>query len=98
MQALIGPAICAECYEVGPEVAQAALNLPAARDHVCQREGRWHLDLKAINRQQLVEAGVRAENIAVSPLCTCCRADLLFSYRRLGPGCPEMGAFMAMKA
>jgi hypothetical protein len=43
---------------------------------------RLYLDLFAANRWQLLDAGVLAENIAVSDLCTACRIDLLFSYRR----------------
>jgi copper oxidase (laccase) domain-containing protein len=39
------------------------------------------LDLAEANRRQLVDAGVPAKNIEVSPLCTACRTDLLFSYR-----------------
>ena len=40
------------------------------------------LDLVAANRAILVEAGVPAANISVSGLCTACRTDLFFSYRR----------------
>ncbi len=40
------------------------------------------LDLVAANRWQLVDAGVREANISASDLCTACRTDLLFSYRR----------------
>lgn len=39
------------------------------------------LDLVEANRRQLLALGVRARNIAQSPLCTSCRTDLLFSYR-----------------
>lgn len=39
------------------------------------------LDLPEANRRQLVTAGVPAKNIDVSPLCTVCRVDLLFSHR-----------------
>lgn len=42
------------------------------------------LDLIAANRWQLLNAGVRASNIVSSALCTACRTDLLFSYRREG--------------
>jgi YfiH family protein len=45
---------------------------------------RVQLDLRAANRWQLVDAGVPASGIAVSDLCTACRTDLLFSYRREG--------------
>lgn len=41
-----------------------------------------HLDLVEANRRQLLEAGVREENIWVSDLCTSCRTDLLFSHRK----------------
>lgn len=39
------------------------------------------LDLLEANRRQLLAAGLAAKNIEVSPLCTNCRTDLLFSYR-----------------
>jgi polyphenol oxidase len=41
-----------------------------------------HLDLAEANRRQLLAAGVRAENIWVSELCTSCRTDLFFSHRK----------------
>ncbi|MFZ0320301.1 MAG: peptidoglycan editing factor PgeF [Candidatus Sulfotelmatobacter sp.] len=40
-----------------------------------------YLDLVEANRQQLLAVGVLPKNIEASPLCTNCRADLLFSYR-----------------
>ena len=42
------------------------------------------LDLKKANRAQLLDAGLRAQNMFVSDLCTACRRDLLFSYRKEG--------------
>lgn len=43
------------------------------------------LNLAAANCSQMVAAGVRAANIFSSPLCTACRTDILFSYRRERP-------------
>lgn len=40
------------------------------------------LDLHAANRSILESAGVAPKNICLSDLCTSCRTDLLFSYRR----------------
>ena len=40
------------------------------------------LDLVEANRRQLLDAGVADKNITASPLCTSCRNDLLFSYRK----------------
>jgi polyphenol oxidase len=42
------------------------------------------LDLKKANRAQLLDAGLGAQNIFTSDLCTACRPDLLFSYRKEG--------------
>ena len=54
---------------------------------------RVNLDLHAANRWQLLDAGVPAAQIAVSELCTACRTDLLFSYRREGA---KTGRLMAV--
>ena len=40
------------------------------------------LDLVEANRRQLLDAGVPRSHISATPLCTACRADLLFSYRK----------------
>lgn len=50
------------------------------------------LDLRKANRAQLLDAGGNPSNIFVSDLCTACRPDLLFSYRKQGP---ESGRMMA---
>ena len=43
------------------------------------------LDLRKANRSQLLAAGLCEENIFASDLCTACRPDLFFSYRKQGP-------------
>jgi len=43
-----------------------------------------HLDLRKANRSQLLAAGLRPQNIFASDLCTACRTDLFFSYRKEG--------------
>ena len=43
-----------------------------------------HMDLRAIGKQQLIEAGILEENIEVSPLCTYEEPGKCFSYRRDG--------------
>jgi len=42
------------------------------------------LDLRKANRAQLLHAGLRTAKIFCSDLCTACRGDLLFSYRKEG--------------
>jgi len=96
LRAIIGPAICPSCYEVGQEVAETARKLPHPETFLDHRNDHWHLDLKALNNKLLVRAGLLPGNIEVSPLCTRCRTDLFFSYRAEGTGCGEMGAFIAI--
>jgi hypothetical protein len=82
LTASIGPHIGVCCYEVGNDVVETMAN-PA----VFESRPEWakpHLSLAAANRQQLLDAGLPAENIEVSTLCTRCRVDLFHSYRRDG--------------
>jgi polyphenol oxidase len=58
---------------------------------------RVQLDLRAANRWQLEDAGVAPRNIAVSALCTACRTDLLFSYRREGAGTGRLMAAIGIR-
>lgn len=50
------------------------------------------LDLKAGNRRQLLECGLKESSIRSVDLCTCCRTDQFFSYRKAkGPTGRQMG-------
>lgn len=59
---------------------------------------RVRLDLRASNRWQLIDAGVPEKQIAVSDLCTGCRTDLLFSYRREGAKTGRLMAVIGIRA
>jgi len=56
------------------------------------------LDLRKANRAQLEAAGVPAKNIFASDLCTGCRRDLLFSYRKEGAESGRMMAVIGIRA
>jgi YfiH family protein len=58
---------------------------------------RVQLDLRASNLWQLIDAGVPAAHIDVSDLCTSCRTDLLFSYRREGAKTGRMMAAIGIR-
>jgi polyphenol oxidase len=74
VSAAIGPGAAPCCYEVGEEVHEPFAAIAQAH------RGR-HLDLKAIARHQLREAGVTP--IADIGICTICSdPGLLFSHRR----------------
>lgn len=92
ISALMGPAICGSCYQVGPEVAQ----LFEASELAHNENGESFVDLRRANRRQLEEAGVESGNILADELCTRCHPDLLFSYRRDGSGTGRMLAVFGM--
>lgn len=75
----LGPCIQRCCYEVGPEVREQYV----LGGHAVERVffGR-HLDLVEATRAQLEEAGVTT--ILESGMCTACRTDVFYSYRREG--------------
>ncbi len=79
----IGPAAGCKNYEIGRDVIDTfaaafetseAFFTPTRSDHAM-------IDLHAANRGQLMDAGVRDENIFIAPFCTMERTDLFFSYR-----------------
>ena len=43
--------------------------------------GKYHLDLREANRLTLLRAGIHADHIAVSNVCTMCNVDTFYSYR-----------------
>lgn len=84
--AVVGPAIGACCYHVGAEVHEAFRRRWGAADAraIFTRVGGLRLDLQAANLRQLRDSGVPARAVTTIPLCTSCRRDLFFSYRRDG--------------
>ena len=79
----IGPAACGRNYEIGKDVIDAfAENFAGSEEYFSPtREGHALVDLHAANRDQLLNLGLRPENIYTAPLCTMERPDLFFSYR-----------------
>ncbi len=55
------------------------------------------LDLRKANRSQLLVAGLRPQNIHTINLCTACRHDLLFSYRKQGPASGRLMSVIALR-
>jgi len=55
------------------------------------------LDLRKANRAQLLDAGLRSQNITVIDLCTACRRDLLFSYRKEGGSTGRLMSVIGIK-
>lgn len=78
MQVRMGPSIHACCYEIGDNLI-TIVEKNFGKTYINGRS----LDLQSLNRDQLIEAGVRRSRIEISKVCTCCHADY-FSYRREG--------------
>lgn len=72
------------CYEVGSEVIDAFTNRfgSGADLFTTTRPGHALVDLLKANRDLLASAGVLPERIHTAPICTMCRTDLFFSYRK----------------
>lgn len=91
VKAGIGPSIGPCCFEIGLDVAekftQSFGNHPWIEELLRQQkksdgEVSWKGDLWLANLAALYEAGVRPENICLSRICSSCRTDLCYSYRR----------------
>jgi YfiH family protein len=87
--AWLGPAIGPRAYEVGEDVLAAFRGHEAAFSPA--RPGHWLLDLYAVARRRLNEAGVT--HIFGGGLCTYSEEQRFFSYRRDRSGA-RMGAFI----
>jgi purine-nucleoside/S-methyl-5'-thioadenosine phosphorylase / adenosine deaminase len=94
----IGPAAASCCYEVASEVIDGFRErFPEADDlFIATRAGHARIDLLKANRNQLVAAGVDSGRIHIAPLCTMCRTDLFFSYRREKNVQGKVGRLMAV--
>lgn len=97
----IGPSICQNCYEVGPEVAQRfadAFDPAYHQDLFYQKEnGKYQLDLWKANQLVFAEAAVHPDRIHVTDICTHCNPDLLFSHRTMGNERGNLAAFLCLK-
>ena len=83
LKVAIGPSICKDCFEVDAPVAEEFKALPHAEAFVTDGPGiKFHVDLWECNRQFLLSAGVRAENISLGGVCTMEESDLIFSHRK----------------
>lgn len=92
----IGPAIGPCCFEVDRDVAEPFLQRFPGKDLVAERLNKFTVDLWRANIQVLLEAGVAEERIRISRLCTSCREDLFFSYRRDRTVTGRMAALIAL--
>ncbi len=98
--ACVGPSICQDCYEIGPEVAEEfykAFTEEEAEQILAKNQaGRYQLDLWKANALILKGAGIRREHMAITNVCTCCNPDLLFSHRYTKGKRGNLSAFLSL--
>lgn len=105
IEAFIGPGICRDHYEVGEDVAGEFLNRyeGPARDQVLSEkqpgtgERKYLLDLHMANFHNMNAAGMSAENIYLTDLCTFCNPELFFSHRYTKGQRGGMCAFLMLR-
>ncbi|WP_409292138.1 peptidoglycan editing factor PgeF [Peribacillus sp. SCS-37] len=97
--AAIGPSICKSCYIVDDRVINFAKNRLEEADKKPYnqiKEGQYELDLKELNSIILQKAGIPADNIYVSSMCTSCHSSF-FSHRKDRGKTGRMMGFIGLK-
>jgi len=84
VQAALGPSIRPCCYHIDNTMAVLASE-KLIRGNTFIKEGsnkEMSFDLWQANREQLLTAGIPGGNIYSAEVCTSCRVDHFFSYRK----------------
>jgi polyphenol oxidase len=82
---IIGPSICEKCYIVDNHVidfVQNTLEHVEKKPYNLIKEGQYSLDLKEVNKQVLIKAGIAEEQISTTTFCSSCHQQEFFSHRR----------------
>jgi len=95
--AAIGPSIGPCCYEVDERVISAMREAHIDEGWIQQPNGRYMIDLKEINRQILIKAGILASHIELSTWCTSCAALSFYSHRRDQGRTGRMASWIGMR-
>lgn len=81
----IGPSICEKCYIVNDYVINFVENTLVdveEKPYNLINDGQYTLDLRKLNKIILLKAGVPADNIQITNLCSSCDQFEFFSHRR----------------
>ncbi len=98
LRAVVGPSISGDVYQVSEEVALEVVKtlfpwdvtLDEALDKASSyiwpdsEPGKVRLSVRRVIFSQLLEVGLRPEQLAQAPFCTYQQLDYFFSYRRTG--------------
>lgn len=98
--AAIGPCICQNCYEVDTPVFNAFLESGIDISNVFREgkdENHFMLSLVNANKNILLSAGIKEENIDISDICTCCNFESLHSHRATNGKRGNLAAIIELK-
>ncbi|RCW46549.1 peptidoglycan editing factor PgeF [Paenibacillus prosopidis] len=104
--AAIGPSIGSCCYEIdGIVIAKVEqlideLNLSGETAETMMKlsdNGKANLNLKEINRQIMIKAGILPIHIEITQWCTGCRRDLFYSHRKEGGLTGRMASWIGIR-
>lgn len=95
----LSPAICKKCYQVSTDVAELFAGAGWNSSSYLEKgeNGKWQLDLTAINKAQLLKAGVKETNLSLGKWCSSCDQELFYSYRRDNGVTGRMVGFISLK-
>lgn len=97
--AAIGPCINKCCYEVDdPVYKEFAKQEVFSLEKVFTKKenGKFMLDLVEANKEILLSAGIREENLDISDLCTHCSSHIFHSHRATAGKRGNLGAFITL--
>jgi YfiH family protein len=84
----IGPSIQKCCYEVNQsmvDIVKKSFGIEFTKNR--------NIDLQGINKRQILDLGIKEENLIISKTCTKCTGDDYFSYRNNNE-CGRFGALI----
>ncbi len=99
LQAAIAPSAGPCCYEVGTEVRDEALEKlgTVSEQFFTRHNDRWIFDLWSANTLQLHEAGVPAQQVENSRICTICQGGAFWSWREQGEQAGRFAGVIGVK-
>ncbi len=97
--AAIGPGISRCHFETDADVPRAVQDILGQEARACIDElenGKYHVDLKLVNRMLLTRVGLPEVNITMDPDCTACHRDKYWSHRFTGGQRGSMAAVIQL--
>ena len=97
IRAAIGPNIGQCCFQTHEDVPQALLETygDAIRQYITAKDGKYYVNLKAVNAYALTRLGV--QDIDISTHCTLCQPHRFWSARKHGNQRGSQGAIIVCK-